>query len=97
MLTCIARSKQLNNGSLHQHEDEDTTDTPRTKQAIKALTSQVNVTSQSQLTYISCLIEESLIILIGRGLGNPVFDRSPSKTCLGFQFLGSEMTRKMSS
>ncbi|PKI64298.1 hypothetical protein CRG98_015305, partial [Punica granatum] len=44
MLTCIACSKQqqqrLNDGSLHQQDDEDAAATPRTKQAIKALTSQ---------------------------------------------------------
>uniref|UniRef100_A0A6N2MFG3 BRX domain-containing protein n=1 Tax=Salix viminalis TaxID=40686 RepID=A0A6N2MFG3_SALVM len=43
MLTCIACSKQLNNGSLNQREiEEDVTafETPRTKQAIKALTAQ---------------------------------------------------------
>lgn len=47
MLTCIACSKQqqhqqqLNNGSLQQQDNEDAAATPRTKQAIKALTSQV--------------------------------------------------------
>ena len=41
MLTCIACSKQLNNGSLHQQEGEDSVATPRTKQTIKALTAQV--------------------------------------------------------
>ena len=43
MLTCIACSKQLNNGSLHQQEGEDSIATPRTKQTIKALTAQVNI------------------------------------------------------
>lgn len=43
MLTCIACSKQLNNGSLHQQEGEDSVATPRTKQTIKALTAQVNI------------------------------------------------------
>ncbi|XP_052109646.1 protein Brevis radix-like 2 [Arachis duranensis] len=41
MLTCIACSKQLNNGSLHQPEDEEAVHTPSTKQAIKALTAQI--------------------------------------------------------
>lgn len=43
MLTCIPCSKQLNNGSLHHQQDEDdaVAGTPRTKQAIKALTAQV--------------------------------------------------------
>ncbi|KAJ4717824.1 Brevis radix-like protein [Melia azedarach] len=49
MLTCIACSKhqhqqhqQINNGSLRQQlQEEDDVGTPRTKQAIKALTSQI--------------------------------------------------------
>ncbi|XP_050234978.1 protein Brevis radix-like 2 [Mercurialis annua] len=45
MLTCIACSKQLNNGSLHQRErpeeEDDIIETPRTKQAIKAITAQI--------------------------------------------------------
>lgn len=43
MLTCIACSKQLNNGSMHQREreDDDVMETPRSKQAIKAITAQV--------------------------------------------------------
>ncbi|KAI3711968.1 hypothetical protein L1987_70517 [Smallanthus sonchifolius] len=42
MLTCIACSKQLNAGSLHEQEDDDVvTATLRTKPAIKALTSQI--------------------------------------------------------
>lgn len=42
MLTCIACSKQLGGGSLPEREDDDTAAaTPRTKQAIKALTSQI--------------------------------------------------------
>ncbi|XP_015865816.2 protein Brevis radix-like 2 [Ziziphus jujuba] len=42
MLTCIARSKQLNNGSLPHQEDEDgVVGTPKTKQAIKTLTAQI--------------------------------------------------------
>ncbi|XP_059641659.1 protein Brevis radix-like 2 [Cornus florida] len=38
MLTCIACSKQLGGGSLHQQENDDTVATPSSKQAIKALT-----------------------------------------------------------
>ncbi|KAI9159747.1 hypothetical protein LWI28_001533 [Acer negundo] len=44
MLTCIACSKQqqqLKNGSLRPEEEEDVVATPRTKQAIKALTAQI--------------------------------------------------------
>ncbi|XP_017979256.1 PREDICTED: protein Brevis radix-like 2 isoform X1 [Theobroma cacao] len=43
MLTCIACSKQLNdnNGSIGGQQDEDTLETPRTRQALKALTSQI--------------------------------------------------------
>lgn len=41
MLTCIACSKQLNGGSLPEQEEDDTAATPRTKPAIKALTSQI--------------------------------------------------------
>ncbi|KAJ7951545.1 Brevis radix-like protein [Quillaja saponaria] len=41
MLTCIACSKQLNNGSLHQQEEDEAIGTPRTKQAIKALSAQI--------------------------------------------------------
>ncbi|XP_022721567.1 protein Brevis radix-like 2 [Durio zibethinus] len=43
MLTCIACSKQLNNnnGSIGRQQDEDTLETPRTRQAIKGLTSQI--------------------------------------------------------
>ncbi|XWS20094.1 hypothetical protein CRYUN_Cryun31cG0071600 [Craigia yunnanensis] len=43
MLTCIACSKQLNNnnGSIGRQQDEDTLETTRTRQAIKALTSQI--------------------------------------------------------
>ncbi|XP_071716293.1 protein Brevis radix-like 2 [Rutidosis leptorrhynchoides] len=41
MLTCIPCSKQLNAGSLHEQEQNDTVETPRTKPAIKALTSQI--------------------------------------------------------
>ncbi|GAB4842607.1 Protein Brevis radix-like 3 [Ancistrocladus abbreviatus] len=45
MLTCIACSKQLNGGSLQrqdqQRDDEDVAATPRTKQAVKTLTTQI--------------------------------------------------------
>ncbi|XP_057455101.1 protein Brevis radix-like 2 [Lotus japonicus] len=41
MLTCIACSKQLNNGSLQPEEEEEAVQTPSTKQAIKALTAQI--------------------------------------------------------
>ncbi|CAN6556998.1 unnamed protein product [Malus baccata var. baccata] len=42
MLKCIPCFKQLNNGSLHHQDDDDddVAETPRTKQAIKALTAQ---------------------------------------------------------
>lgn len=45
MLKCIPCSKQLNNGSLHHQDDDDdaVAGTPRTKQAIKALTAQVTI------------------------------------------------------
>nr|XP_043637154.1 protein Brevis radix-like 2 [Erigeron canadensis] len=42
MLTCIACSKQLNSGSSYnEQENEDNVVTPRTKQAVKSLTSQI--------------------------------------------------------
>lgn len=43
MLTCIACSKQLSGGSLHEPDDNDDAiaGTPSTRQAIKALTSQI--------------------------------------------------------
>lgn len=44
MLTCIACTKQLNGGSLHEQEEGDSVSTPRTKQAVKTLTSQVRIT-----------------------------------------------------
>lgn len=44
MLTCIACSKQLNsNGSLPQQDEDDAAGTPRTKQAVKTLTAQVQL------------------------------------------------------
>ncbi|KAF6151121.1 hypothetical protein GIB67_002373, partial [Kingdonia uniflora] len=41
MLTCIACSKQIGGGSLPEQDYDDTAATPRTKQAIKTLTSQI--------------------------------------------------------
>ncbi|KAK6911882.1 Transcription factor BREVIS RADIX, N-terminal domain [Dillenia turbinata] len=42
MLTCIACSKRLNNGSLHEHENrDDVIGTTSTKHAIKPLTAQI--------------------------------------------------------
>lgn len=49
MLTCMPCSKQLGVGSLtQQDDDDDTANTPSTKQGIKALTSQV-YPSESQI------------------------------------------------
>jgi hypothetical protein len=49
MLTCIPCSKQLNNGSLqHPEADDGVVATPRTKQALKALTAQVIVTASPE-------------------------------------------------
>ena len=60
MLTCIACTKQLNNGSLRQEEEEEAVSvhTPSTKQAIKALTSQVNWLTIC-LIFLICLITKS--------------------------------------
>lgn len=52
MLTCIACSKQLNNGSLHQKDEEEAVQTPSTKQAIKALTAQVNCIIHNMHTHV---------------------------------------------
>ncbi|KAI4329140.1 hypothetical protein L6164_021436 [Bauhinia variegata] len=41
MLTCIACSKQHNDGSFNQPEEGEAVETPSTKQAIKALTAQI--------------------------------------------------------
>ncbi|XP_076891100.1 protein Brevis radix-like 3 [Bidens hawaiensis] len=41
MLTCIVCSKQPIGGSLHEEDDGDMAATPRTKQAVKSLTSQI--------------------------------------------------------
>ncbi|MBA0866621.1 hypothetical protein Goshw_022902 [Gossypium schwendimanii] len=57
MLTCIACSKQLhnNNGSIGLHQDEDTLETPRTRQTIKALTSQIkDIALKASGAYKSC-------------------------------------------
>ncbi|KAE8659569.1 Protein Brevis radix-like 2 [Hibiscus syriacus] len=57
MLTCIACSKQLNNnnGSIGHHQDEDTLETPRTRQTIKALTSQIkDIALKASGAYKSC-------------------------------------------
>ncbi|GKV00829.1 hypothetical protein SLEP1_g13450 [Rubroshorea leprosula] len=57
MLTCIACSKQLNNnnGSLGEQEDEDVMETPRTKQAIKALTAQIkDIALKASGAYKNC-------------------------------------------
>ncbi|KAG6593541.1 Protein Brevis radix-like 2 [Cucurbita argyrosperma subsp. argyrosperma] len=55
MLTCIACSKQLNNGSLHQQEGEDSVATPRTKQTIKALTAQIkDIALKASGAYKNC-------------------------------------------
>ncbi|CAH8306151.1 unnamed protein product [Eruca vesicaria subsp. sativa] len=58
MLTCIACTKQLNTtnngGSRPQHEDEET-ETPRTKQATKSLTSQLkDMAVKASGAYKSC-------------------------------------------
>ncbi|KAG2304600.1 hypothetical protein Bca52824_033251 [Brassica carinata] len=59
MLTCIACTKQLNTtnngGSRPQHEDEEETETPRTKQATKSLTSQLkDMAVKASGAYKSC-------------------------------------------
>ncbi|PPR94123.1 hypothetical protein GOBAR_AA26543 [Gossypium barbadense] len=57
MLTCIACSKQLNdnNGSVGRQQDEDTLETPRTRQAIKALTSQIkDIALKASGAYKNC-------------------------------------------
>ncbi|KAG5021555.1 hypothetical protein JHK85_017897 [Glycine max] len=55
MLTCIACTKQLNNGSLRQEEGEEAVHTPSTKQAIKALTSQIkDMAVKASGAYKSC-------------------------------------------
>ncbi|OAY36447.1 protein Brevis radix-like 2 [Manihot esculenta] len=57
MLTCIDCSKQLNNGSLHhrEREDDDAMGTPRTKQAIKAITAQIkDIAVKASGAYRNC-------------------------------------------
>ncbi|KAE8669900.1 Protein Brevis radix-like 1 [Hibiscus syriacus] len=57
MLKCIACSKQINNnnGSVGRQQDEDTLETPRTRQAIKALTSQIKeIALKASGAYKSC-------------------------------------------
>ncbi|XP_052180572.1 protein Brevis radix-like 2 [Diospyros lotus] len=55
MLTCIACSKQMGGGSLPQQEDDDTAATPRTKQAIKALTAQIkDIAVKASGAYKNC-------------------------------------------
>ncbi|KAL8235274.1 hypothetical protein R6Q59_021374 [Mikania micrantha] len=55
MLTCIACSKQRNGGSLHEQEEDDTAVTPRTKPAIKALTSQIkDIAVKASGAYKNC-------------------------------------------
>lgn len=63
MLTCIACSKQLNNGSLHQQEGEDAVATPRTKQTIKALTAQVNIGRSEILSLFSEILKKLILLL----------------------------------
>lgn len=55
MLTCVACSKQQNNGSLHQQEGEESVATPRTKQTIKALTAQIkDIALKASGAYKNC-------------------------------------------
>lgn len=55
MLTCIACSKQINGGSLNEQEDGDTAATPRTKHAIKTLTSQIkDIALKASGAYKNC-------------------------------------------
>ncbi|KAK8676036.1 hypothetical protein V6N13_034090 [Hibiscus sabdariffa] len=56
MLTCIPCSKHLNNnGSVGRPQDEDTFETPRTRQAIKALTSQIkDIALKASGAYKNC-------------------------------------------
>ncbi|KAL5579529.1 hypothetical protein UlMin_011971 [Ulmus minor] len=56
MLTCIACSKQLNNGSLRPPEEDDAAaGTPRTKQAIKNLTAQIkDIALKASGAYKNC-------------------------------------------
>ncbi|XP_058227273.1 protein Brevis radix-like 2 [Rhododendron vialii] len=57
MLTCMPCSKQLGGGSLTQQDDDDddTANTPSTKQAIKALTSQIkDIALKASGAYKNC-------------------------------------------
>ncbi|KAL7616735.1 protein Brevis radix-like 3 [Lactuca sativa] len=55
MLTCIACTKQLNGGSLHEQEEGDSVSTPRTKQAVKTLTSQIkDIALKASGAYKNC-------------------------------------------
>lgn len=55
MLTCIACSKQLGGGSLPQQEEDDAVETPSTKQAIKALSSQIkDIAIKASVAYKNC-------------------------------------------
>ncbi|KAE8735777.1 Protein Brevis radix-like 1 [Hibiscus syriacus] len=57
MLTCVTCSKQLtnNNGSVGRQQDEDTLETPRTRQAIKSLTSQIkDIALKASGAYKNC-------------------------------------------
>ncbi|KAE8655626.1 Protein Brevis radix-like 3 [Hibiscus syriacus] len=57
MLTCVTCSKQLNNngGSVGRQQDEDTLETPRTRQAVKALTSQIkDIALKASRAYKNC-------------------------------------------
>ncbi|KAJ9559604.1 hypothetical protein OSB04_004764 [Centaurea solstitialis] len=55
MLTCIACSKRINGGSLNEDEDGDTATTPRTKQAVKTLTSQIkDIALKASGAYRNC-------------------------------------------
>ncbi|KAK1436900.1 hypothetical protein QVD17_02684 [Tagetes erecta] len=55
MLTCIACSKQLNGGSIHDDEDGDNAVTPGTKHAVKSLTSQIkDIALKASGAYKNC-------------------------------------------
>lgn len=55
MMTCIACSKQLGGGSLSQQEEDDAVATPSTKQAIKALSSQIkDIAIKASGAYKNC-------------------------------------------
>ncbi|KAL4560068.1 hypothetical protein LXL04_032216 [Taraxacum kok-saghyz] len=55
MLTCIACTKQLHDGSLNEQEEGDTAGTPRTKHAVKTLTSQIkDIALKASGAYKNC-------------------------------------------